>query len=538
MKKILSSILAGTIAFGSLFCVTAPISAAPSDDFGLTLPPPFRGTPQYTGTAVPDSTSSESYPAKVAAVETGTITLNGKMYTKSYEYNSWYTNWNWNNVSPISDFFDDQGRYTIAYSDDSKIYVSHINDSLAVSDTVTFAKPMPLIGGVTCDSKGNFYVACGQRDEEIKAGTCTFAVYKYSSDGKYVGKAEYHSEDISEGSFDTREPFQAGNCAMTFSGNILVCSYARLMYSGHQSNGVFCVNIDDMSVVNAYQNYCSHSFNQSVITLNNGVVAFANHGDAFQRGFQLEFFDSYKNSLKTLPFTFYGKTGDNYTFARLTGISELDTGVALIGSSVKSFSEEAANDKQQMFLQIINPADGTSVLDASSRENGDTGILWLTDYTDGSEVRASAAVALDTSRLLVMWEKWDVDGKFVGSYYSIISSDGEILSDSVFVGKIKLNGAEELKRKGNFVYWVYSEGEDSTAQVYRLDTERTVAVGDIDGNNTVNTSDALMAIRAYFRKIELTPAQFAAADIDGNGKVDTNDALLMIRIYFGKIVLE
>ena len=58
----------------------------------------------------------------------------------------------------------------------------------------------------------------------------------------------------------------------------------------------------------------------------------------------------------------------------------------------------------------------------------------------------------------------------VTSYYSIISSDGRTLVDSVPMQHAKLNGAEELKVKGGTALWVYADGNGKDADIYQLDT--------------------------------------------------------------------
>lgn len=420
------------------------------------------------------TTAAESGSKMVTAlISHSEVQLNAELYTGSYYYGSWYSNWNWNHYSPISDFFDNTGRYTIAYSDGNNVYVSHISDKGEIAETIKFKQPMTVVGGVTCDDNGNLYVACGTADEAGSGSICTFAVYKYDSTGKQLGKAEYYPDDSH---WSTRVPFDAGNCAMAFQGELLICSYAREMYSGHQSNAVFCVDTTTMTEEPLYDSYVSHSFDQSIVVIDDNTVAFADHGDAYPRGFCVNVRSDTSSPMMGhnsngafVPFNIPGSIGDNFTNARLTEIALLDAGIALVGSSAKSASSDYTDEKQQMFMQIIDEQTGESLLNASTRSNGDKGVLWLTNYTDGSEVRASAAAALDSSRLLVMWERWN-DNSLVNSYYSIISSDGTILVDSVPMQHAMLNGAEELKVDGDIAVWTYADGNGKDATIYRLDT--------------------------------------------------------------------
>ncbi len=137
---------------------------------------------------------------------------------------------------------------------------------------MTITRAMPKVGGVTCDSKGNLYVAYGDIDEAGTGKICTFAVYKYSRKGKLLGKAEYFPTDLDA---STRGAFTTGNCAMEFQGDLLICSYGRIMYSEHQSNAVFCVDTATMTENPVYYCRTGHSFDQSVLAVDDNTVVFA-----------------------------------------------------------------------------------------------------------------------------------------------------------------------------------------------------------------------------------------------------------------------
>ncbi|MBO4848999.1 MAG: Ig-like domain-containing protein [Clostridia bacterium] len=58
----------------------------------------------------------------------------------------------------------------------------------------------------------------------------------------------------------------------------------------------------------------------------------------------------------------------------------------------------------------------------------------------------------------------------------------------------------------------------------------TPAAGDIDGNGSVTSSDALLLLRYTMGLAALTPEQLALADIDGNGTINSADALAILRM--------
>ena len=59
--------------------------------------------------------------------------------------------------------------------------------------------------------------------------------------------------------------------------------------------------------------------------------------------------------------------------------------------------------------------------------------------------------------------------------------------------------------------------------------------GDVDGNGTVNVTDAVMALRHAMGIINLTSAQIARGDVDGNGVVNVTDAITILRKAMGII---
>ena len=59
--------------------------------------------------------------------------------------------------------------------------------------------------------------------------------------------------------------------------------------------------------------------------------------------------------------------------------------------------------------------------------------------------------------------------------------------------------------------------------------------GDLDGNATINASDALLCLQASVRLITLEEEQTIAADVDGNGSIDASDALYILQMSVGLI---
>ena len=61
--------------------------------------------------------------------------------------------------------------------------------------------------------------------------------------------------------------------------------------------------------------------------------------------------------------------------------------------------------------------------------------------------------------------------------------------------------------------------------------------GDIDGNGSIDASDALKALQHSVKLITLTGDDFTVADVDGNNTVDASDALYILQ-HSVKLIAE
>lgn len=67
------------------------------------------------------------------------------------------------------------------------------------------------------------------------------------------------------------------------------------------------------------------------------------------------------------------------------------------------------------------------------------------------------------------------------------------------------------------------------------DPQPDVTYGDINGDNTVDVSDALLLCQIYLGNVRPTDRQSAAADVNGNGAADVSGALLICQYYLGNL---
>lgn len=74
-----------------------------------------------------------------------------------------------------------------------------------------------------------------------------------------------------------------------------------------------------------------------------------------------------------------------------------------------------------------------------------------------------------------------------------------------------------------------------TFEYAKADTKPDVTYGDVNGDNTIDVSDALLICQIYLGNVAPTETQNAAADVNGDGTVDVSDALMICQYYLGNI---
>ena len=75
----------------------------------------------------------------------------------------------------------------------------------------------------------------------------------------------------------------------------------------------------------------------------------------------------------------------------------------------------------------------------------------------------------------------------------------------------------------------------SCSAAYEEPPEPAIGSGDVNGDGSVDISDALLAMRCAMGIITLTTEQYAEADVNGDGSVDISDALIIMRKAMGLI---
>ncbi|NLK75680.1 MAG: hypothetical protein GX288_10400 [Clostridiales bacterium] len=431
-------------------------------------------------------------------------------------------------VSPISEFFDYEGNYNTIYESENKINLVKYSKDFKSIRTYSTEKPYPLFGGAISDSQGNYYIVYGQNNETDHGHYVVLSVVKYDSDFKYVSEVQYTGAETGPYpglEWGTKLPFDAGNCDIALNGNILVCTYAREMYNGHQSNHVIFVDIDTMTKVNHAGSYTSHSFDQRVLVTESGNYLFVDHGDAFDRGFKISsVLKGSTNIWDTLGYvSFHFREGAdraygyNETYAQLAGMAEIETGYVLAGASEKTLSLEPAptsrnycgySEARNLFIQILDKnfmylsgedahvlktevRKATGTRPASAKTNlyleGNEinyGVLWLTDYSHEYCVVNPKLVTTEDDRIVLLWEKFKYGDdyeweSYIDSYYMILSKDGEVIQDETSLRGTRLTEHEAPVYRDNKVYFSTLDGYNDTLVLNILYLGETITLTEI-----------------------------------------------------------
>jgi hypothetical protein len=439
------------------------------------------------------------FAAIIGALLVGTTAVSADT-TKSYSTGTSYTveatdsYSNWDGVSTVSQFVNAKGQYCFAYAKGTQVYVVTTKKG-KVQKTTKLKMKHTLFGAVTCDASGNYYVVTGEKNTTDDTTKNTIFISKYDKNGKHiktVGDNGSSSLDwYYDESYRTQTPFDAGCCDVAINGDVLTVNYAREMYSGHQSNSVFSINITDMSKVDTGAIYNSHSFSQRAIPYQDGFV-YASEGDCYPRAFSIDYMTAdgtVANSGDIFHFWVQKGTLDNYNmytlnnnFAHMGGLAAVtDTRVCLVGTSAKSLNSKASSQTEQVFIQIFDPTQDLSQKSAYvtsgtrsglSGGNGDQdvtdyGVKWLTSGTS-SYYENPQVVSDGNGTIVVLFEQYSSkNSSYQGVYYIVLNKNGKVISKKQkYSSTAHLNPCEMPVYTNGTIYWTANQEKDSKDIMY------------------------------------------------------------------------
>lgn len=399
---------------------------------------------------------------------------------------------NWDGVSTVAQFLDQDGNFCFAFKNGKKIQIVKTKDG-KVKKKLKLKMKGKLLGSVVCDGDGFYYVVTGKENSSDNRNKKTVFITKYDASGKLIKSvgnngrsslASYYND-----SFNTKIPFDGGTCDVAINGDYLAVNYAREMYSGHQSNSVWMIDKNTMKTVapsENYSNYESHSFGQRVAPYAGGF-AFMSEGDCYDRAFTFSTADLQAGTFSETPiFDFWVKKGTfdaydmyilNNNFAHIGDLCALNDGnISFVASSVKALSSKASNQREQIFIQIFDPkADltkksayvTTGKRSGTAGKNGDEGktnygVKWLTKYKSG-HISNPQAVTDGAGNTIVLFERYKEDNTYLGVYCIIVDSKGDIAKKASRISKTAhLNSCETPVYSNGYIYWCGNNDGDYT----------------------------------------------------------------------------
>lgn len=392
---------------------------------------------------------------------------------------------NWDGVSNVSQFIDENGKYCFAYDSENYVFIVKTENGLISGNSIRLEKVHSIFGGVTCDNRGNYYIVTGETNTGNDTNQDTIFISKYDMEGNLIktvgdnGSSSVHYDS----SFYTKIPLCYGSCDMAINGDILTVHYAREMYSGHQSDSVFTINTETLEKVDVGAIYQSHCFAQRVIPYKNGFI-YAGEGDCYNRAFTITTVDDINGkNIENDIFHFWVEENTlnnwdmhtlNNNFAHMGGLAVADSiNVAFVGTSVKALNAEAKNQNEQLFIQIFNPEEDlssvssyvtTGIRSGIGGPNGDEavtdyGVKWLSDFDNNTYISNPQVVSDNNGTIVVLFEK--SVNEYNGVYYIKLNADGTIQKDiSCLSENARLNPCRMPVYFNGKIYWTANKYND------------------------------------------------------------------------------
>jgi len=393
---------------------------------------------------------------------------------------------NWDGVSNVAEFLDNEGNYCFAYDSTDYVVVIKTVNGVQVG-TLNLKKQHSIFGAVICDSNGYYYVVTGQTGTNNPEDETVF-ISKYDSKGNHINTVGNNGSSSLGYWYGTKYytciPFDGGTCDVAINGNKLAVNYAREMYSGHQSNSVWIIDTTTMETQPTGTTktncniYNSHSFSQRVIPLGDGF-AFASQGDCFPRALTINILDGTRVFEGDI-FHFWVQDGayDNYNMSQLNPtyatmgdmVLLANKKIGYVGSSVRSLSSEALTQKRDVYIQIFDSTMDftkesayitTGTRSGLGGNNGrdsvtDYGVKWLTSDTSKT-YKNPQAVSDGDDTIVVLYEQYS-GSTYNGVYYIVLNGKGEITTPTtLFSATAKLNSCQTPIWKDGKVYWTANQ---------------------------------------------------------------------------------
>lgn len=376
--------------------------------------------------------------------------------------------------------------------------------------------------GAFCETGDAYYLAFGQNNMEENGSKTVYRIVKYDRSWNRLGAA-----DISN--CYTTAPFDfSRHSALVEDNGTLILHTSRQRYLTpkdglrHQSNFTAKVRTSDMAVI--YQsdtfdkvNYTSHSFAQYV-AFDGGLPVYADHGDAYPRGFNLSVESAQGGKRQQNFFPFSGATGDNTTNAVPGGLGVSGSSYLFAGASSPQKGGDSLK-KANAFLAVI------------PKSGGQAQIKWLTSLpSDGSAfVNDVKLVEVNNNTFVVLWQVTHPGKhfyKFDELQYAVFDGQGnQVGTTRSLPGYVAPSTAEDPSVYGSRIVWAkaeldvsdsYSSRKNRYIQIFELDINANSATAETRPSGDAKDPDKTE--KPDDTKISARPdAKYPTAECEVNG---------------------
>lgn len=354
--------------------------------------------------------------------------------------------------------------------DTQKVLVEEYNDDYTLRATLSLDMELPKWGGFFAGEQYNFLFFAPINNPNEDDNQEVLRVVRYDKNWNRIDHASVRGTD----GMDVYVPVTACSLRCTENHGYLYIRTGRTMYQGsdgvhHQSNWTVSIDESSMKVVeSSTPGYVSHSFNQFLLTNQEGGLVSLDHGDAYPRALRLRKYTAAGAAKGQLredgePFDFQqfpGGIGDNYTGASVGGFVETRNGY-LVTYEYDGDAVETAPDKRDArdayYCYIDKETFTGTPVRLTTDKKGSTPII--------------VPMGLDGG--YIMWNSWEDGGWTDTLYYTRYTADGEIGEIKQGNGKARLSDCAPVYHNGKLVwYTTYKEwwgSDDMTMTFYSMD---------------------------------------------------------------------
>lgn len=417
--------------------------------------------------------------SNVSAAETRQVFWNDNQNAQDYYEYLW--------TEPVQNYLENET--------DGLMKVSAIDTFISVEyykkDTYQFISAkqiefeLPIFGGFY-NGESNYYVVYGQENLSEDNNVEVLRIVKYDKKWNRISSTSLYG-------INTTIPFDAGSLRMAESAGVLYIRTSHEMYKSydgqnHQANMAISVDEEQMEILNANYKvenistgYVSHSFNQFIISDQNGNIVALDQGDGHPRAAVLGIYGECgkrgtSGYLSEDLIWYVGEIGENYTGASIGGLEYSSSSYLTVGNSVIQDEKNREYDVRNIYI--------TSTLQ-SDIGNNNSCLTWITSYDKKGEMSTSTPqlVKLDDNTFIVMWSQI-YEGEPNGKISYVFVDGAGNLTSKIYTKKGGISDCKPIVVDGKVVWWV---ADNKKLTFYSLDKKGNLSSAEskVDSSTTI-----------------------------------------------------